>query len=127
MRIMVSQVVMKALLLYVTPVHCEWAQRRLGQDMNGVAHARVVVRKAAIPNEQGLRARPAALLSAVANQFRADVVVKYGPSVVNGKSLRGLMSLHAPQGAVVTIIAEGDDAGELVSRMETLLQSSAAG
>ena len=79
-----------------------------------------------MPDEQGLRARPAALLSAVANQFRADVVVKYGSAVVNGKSLQGLMSLRVPPGAVVTIIAEGDDAGELVSGMETLLQSSAS-
>ncbi len=83
-----------------------------------------VMRKAVIPHDQGLNARPAALLAAAANQFSADVVVKYGGSVVNGKSLLGLMSLGAPHGAVVTIIAEGHDAGEAVSTLETMLQSS---
>lgn len=83
-----------------------------------------VMRRAVIPHAQGLNPRAAALLAATANQFSAEVVVKYGGSVVNGKSLLGLMSLGAPHGAVVTIIAEGHDAGQTVSTLEAMLQSS---
>lgn len=85
---------------------------------------KVIMRKAVVPNAAGLNARPAALLAATASQFSADVTVKYGESVVNGKSILGLMSLGAPRGSVVTIIAEGDDAKEAVSTIETLFQSS---
>lgn len=84
----------------------------------------IVMRKAVVPHERGLNARPAALLAAAANQFSSDVVFRYGGAVVNGKSLLGLMSLGAPRGAVITIIAEGKDAKEAVGTIEMMLQSS---
>ncbi len=84
----------------------------------------VVLRKAVIATDRGLDSRPAALLAAAAGQFRADVLVKFGGEMVNGKSLLGLMSLGAPRGAVVTIIAEGSDAKDAVSRIELLLQAA---
>lgn len=99
-------------------------RRSLPEEVSAVSNELTVMRKAVIPHAQGLNARAASLLAATANQFSAEVVVKYGGSVVNGKSLLGLMSLGAPHGAVVTIVAEGPDAGQTVSTLEAMLQSA---
>jgi phosphocarrier protein HPr len=85
----------------------------------------VVTRKAVVSGGSGLNGRPATLLAAVAGQFRADVMLKYGEDMVNVKSMLGLMSLGIQQGAVVTILAQGDDAKEAVSMIELMLQQPA--
>ena len=85
-----------------------------------------VVRKTVVSGLNGLNARAAALLAATAGQFRSDISVQFGEATANGKSIMGLMALGAPNGSVVTLIAEGSDAREAVRTIETMIHYTAA-
>lgn len=67
-----------------------------------------------VVNEMGLHTRPAKEFVQTANRFEASVDVSKGGPPVNGKSIMGLMSLLAPQGTRLTIVAVGSDADEAV-------------
>ncbi|HET7718371.1 MAG TPA: HPr family phosphocarrier protein, partial [Acidimicrobiales bacterium] len=75
-----------------------------GPDLAGYASVEV-----ALPGVSGLHARPATWFVDVAKQFAADVRVRHGDRVVNGKSVASLLSLGAGAGASVTVLAGGDD------------------
>lgn len=85
-----------------------------------------IVRKTVVSGLDGLNARTAALLAAAAGQFRSDISVQFGETTADGKSIMGLMALGAPNGSVVTLIAEGSDAREAVQTIETMIHYSAA-
>lgn len=76
-----------------------------------------------IKNKQGLHARPAALFVQIANKFNCDITVSKGKHKVNGKSIMGIMMLEAGVGSKVTIAANGADAEQAVSELESLLLS----
>lgn len=76
-----------------------------------------------IRNKLGLHARPAALFVQIANKYDAEISVKKGRQVVNGKSIMGIMMLAASRGSKIQIIAKGDDAQEAVQELERLVSS----
>lgn len=82
-----------------------------------------VIKDVVIDNRHGLHARPAALFVKTANRFEAEIWIEKEGERVNGKSIMGLMMLAAGKGSVLRLIAEGDDAGDLVSALENLVQS----
>ncbi|MCW2996577.1 MAG: fruB [Solirubrobacterales bacterium] len=57
----------------------------------------------------GLHARPATAFVDVASGFAADVRVRSGEKVANGKSLASLLTLGAGPGARLTVLAHGAD------------------
>ncbi|MGL5042823.1 MAG: phosphocarrier protein HPr [Culicoidibacterales bacterium] len=57
----------------------------------------------------GIHARPATVLVGAAGGFESDLKLEYNGNQVNLKSVMGVMSLAIPNGAEVTIIAEGAD------------------
>jgi phosphocarrier protein FPr len=57
----------------------------------------------------GLHARPATEFVELAKSFTADVRVRLGERVANGKSLASLLSVGAGSGATITLLARGDD------------------
>ena len=59
--------------------------------------------------ENGLEARPVALLVQVASQYDSSVYLETGDKRVNAKSIMGMMSLVLKNGSKVTLIAEGPD------------------
>ncbi|GAK52705.1 phosphoenolpyruvate-protein phosphotransferase [Candidatus Moduliflexus flocculans] len=63
-----------------------------------------------IQGKLGLHARPAATFVEVAKQFAADVHVRYGEKVANGKSLNSLLQLGVKGGTAIRVMAQGDDA-----------------
>ena len=71
-------------------------------------------------NALGLHARPAALLVRAALQYDADVVMQSGGQSVNGKSIMGILTLGASQGAQVVVSAEGCDAADAIRAIEKL-------
>jgi phosphocarrier protein HPr len=75
-----------------------------------------------IQNRLGMHARPASMFVRVANKYRADVWVQKDGQRVNGKSILGLMTLAAGQGARIVISAQGADAGKAVQELERLVQ-----
>ncbi len=83
-----------------------------------------VVKKALrVKNKLGLHARPAALFVQIANKFDAEISVRKGAQLVNGKSIMGLMMLAASRGSKICIVAKGDDAREAVTELERLVTS----
>ena len=59
--------------------------------------------------ENGLEARPVALLVQTASQFDSSIYIESGNKKVNAKSIMGMMTLVLAAGEVVTVSAEGKD------------------
>jgi len=76
-----------------------------------------------IKNRLGMHARPAARLVQLTSQFQSEIIFKRGSDEVNGKSIMGVLMLAAPYGALITVIARGDDAQEAVNKIEAMFQS----
>lgn len=74
-----------------------------------------------VVNRLGLHARAAAQLVQTANRFRSDVTIEKEGNEVNGKSIMGLLMLAAPQGSLITVRVAGEDAGEAMKVIGTLI------
>jgi phosphotransferase system HPr (HPr) family protein len=72
-------------------------------------------------HRQGLHARPAALFVQLANRFASRITVKKGRKSVDGKSIMGLLTLAAKQGARISIVVDGPDAREALERLTRLV------
>ena len=59
--------------------------------------------------ENGLEARPVAMLVQVASKFDSSVYLEAGEKKVNAKSIMGMMSLGLDTGEKVTVIVDGAD------------------
>lgn len=83
----------------------------------------VIKKDLVVKNKLGLHARPAALFVQIANKYDAEISVKKGRQLVNGKSIMGIMMLAASKGSKICIIAKGDDAQEAVEELQKLVMS----
>src|SRR5512139_2647646 len=83
--------------------------------------AAVTSEPAALPNAQGLHARPAAVLAAEAKRFKADVRLVRGADEVNAKSVVAIMGLSTKRGDVVHLRAAGADAADAIAALGRLL------
>ncbi len=76
-----------------------------------------------ILNEYGIHARPASLFVKVASRYAADIMVVKDGSEVPGKSIMGLMTLQASVGSKLRLVADGEDADEMIDALVTLIES----
>lgn len=67
-----------------------------------------------IKNDRGLHTRPSTEVVKCANQFKADIQLKYEDMTVSARSILGILMLAAERGAEIEVIAEGVDAEEAV-------------
>jgi len=81
----------------------------------------IIEKQIVIKNRLGLHARPAAIFVQIANKYDSEISVRKGKTVVNGKSIMGIMMLAAGKGAKITVLANGKDAEKAVEELETLL------
>lgn len=77
-----------------------------------------------VDHPSGLHARPASVFVQTANRYQSEIMVTYGARTVNAKSIIGILSLGANQGAVIRITAEGQDATEALAGIKTLVESN---
>jgi phosphocarrier protein FPr len=75
-----------------------------------------------VPNPEGLHARPAAVLSKLAQQYASDIRVKRGDDGANAKSVMAIMGLEVSQGDKVQVVAHGPDAAEAVQALTAALR-----
>jgi phosphocarrier protein FPr len=75
-----------------------------------------------VPNPEGLHARPAAVLSKLAQQYASDIRVKRGDDGANAKSVMAIMGLEVSQGDKVQVVAHGPDAAEAVRALASALR-----
>ena len=59
--------------------------------------------------DDGLDARPIALLVQEASQYESRVFIEIGSKKINAKSIMGMMSLKLSGGEDLTVVAEGVD------------------
>ncbi len=78
-------------------------------------------RTATVINPLGMHARPAAQVVRLAATFRSEIQLLCDGQSVNAKSIMGVMTLAAEQGAVVTIRADGADADEAAAALSALI------
>ena len=71
--------------------------------------------------ENGLEARPVAMLVQVASKFDSSVYLEAGDKKVNAKSIMGMMSLGLDTGEKVTVIVDGDDEEAALADIEKYL------
>lgn len=74
-----------------------------------------------IQMNDGMEARPIALLVQTASKFVSHIYLHLGEKRVNAKSIMGMMSLALLNGTTVTVEAEGEDEAEAVGEIERFL------
>lgn len=77
--------------------------------------------KVKIVNDAGLHARPAAALVKLASKFKSDFFIHMYGYRVNGKSILGVMTLAAEQGAQLELEIDGDDEEEAAEAIIELI------
>jgi phosphocarrier protein len=76
-----------------------------------------------VSNKLGIHARPAAMFVKTANRFTCDIFVEKDGEKVNGKSIMGLMMLAAGPGSTLTVHAQGHDASQALTELESLFKA----
>ncbi|MBE5944529.1 MAG: HPr family phosphocarrier protein [Lachnospiraceae bacterium] len=76
--------------------------------------------------ENGLEARPVALLVQEASKYESTVYIQSGDKKVNAKSIMGMMSLGLDNGEDLVVIAEGSDEQLAVDNIEKFLTGQTA-
>ena len=71
--------------------------------------------------QQGMEARPVAMLVQVASRHSSSVYLETEGKKVNAKSIMGMMSLGLDSGEMVTVIADGPDEEDAVTNMADYL------
>jgi len=89
--------------------------------LEGDAEAPTFRRRILVHSRCGLHARPAAIFVQVANRFKASIWVRKGRRIADGKSILGLLTLAAPRGTPIELIARGVDAEEAVIVLAQIL------
>ncbi len=71
--------------------------------------------------ENGLEARPVAMLVQVASKYDSSVYLEAGDKRVNAKSIMGMMSLGLDTGEKVNVIVDGSDETAALEDIEKYL------
>lgn len=80
----------------------------------------MIEREVTVRNRAGLHTRPASMLVRTASQFDSEIYLQRDNYEINGKSVIGVMTLAAEQGATLTLIVNGkdeDDAAEAITEL----------
>ena len=76
--------------------------------------------------ENGLEARPVALLVQEASKYESRIYIQSGDRKVNAKSIMGMMTLGLESGEALMVSAEGTDEQAAVEGIEHFLSGKGA-
>jgi phosphocarrier protein len=82
----------------------------------------MIEREVTIRNRAGLHTRPASKLVKTASRFDSDIFLRRDNYEINGKSVIGVMTLAAEQGATLTLVVEGNDEKAAVDALTELFE-----
>ena len=71
--------------------------------------------------QNGLEARPVAMLVQVASKYESKIYLEAAGKKVNAKSIMGMMGLGLNRDEAVTVIADGNDEEAAVAGIEKFL------
>lgn len=81
----------------------------------------MIKKKVKIVNETGLHARPAAALVKLSSRYTSDFYIHMYGYRVNGKSILGVMTLAAEQGAELELELDGPDEEKAAAAITSLI------
>ena len=87
-------------------------------------HSQVVRRSFTIANKLGLHARAAAKIVQITNKFHSRIRLLKNGQEADAKSILGILTLACPQGTLIEVHAEGEDAAEAVKAMAILIEDN---
>lgn len=76
--------------------------------------------------QNGLEARPIAVLVQVASKYDSSIYLESKGKKVNAKSIMGMMGLGLDNGETVTVTADGQDETRAVDDIELFLNGATA-
>jgi len=82
----------------------------------------MIKEKVTITNAAGLHARPAAKLVKTASNYEADFHIHMYGYRINGKSILGVMTLAAEEGAEMDLEFDGEDEKEACQAVKRLFE-----
>ncbi len=82
----------------------------------------MIEREVTVRNRAGLHTRPASMLVRTASQFDAEIFLRRDGYEINGKSVIGVMTLAAEQGATLTLLVEGEDEEDAANAIADLFE-----
>lgn len=91
--------------------------------MNAEAAQTEAERTVTLKNRYGLHARPATLIAQTAKPFVSEISVEKDGTVVDAKSIFGMLTLAAESGAQLTLRARGQDAVNAVAKLSEVIES----
>jgi len=83
---------------------------------------RALRRKVIVQNEVGLHARPAKNLVSELNKYISDVYIEKDGYRINAKSIIGVLTLAAVKGTELMVIAEGEDAEQVLEIVQHMFE-----
>lgn len=83
----------------------------------------MIKKKIIIKNSAGLHARPSAALVKLASSFQSEFFIHLYGYKVNGKSILGVMTLAAEQGAELEFEVDGPDEEQAMQALEELVEN----
>ena len=78
--------------------------------------------KVVVKLKGGLQARPAALFVQEANRFISSIQLNKNGSVVNAKSIMGIMSIAVGHNEELTLVVNGSDEKEAFAELKAFLE-----
>lgn len=81
-----------------------------------------IVREVTVRNRAGIHTRPASMIVRAAAKFRSEFHIEKDQYRINGKSIIGVMTLAAEQGAQLQLVFSGDDAREAAAAVAALFE-----
>ena len=82
-----------------------------------------IIEEMTIVNSLGMHARPAATLVQAVLPFESTVHIHFNGQLVNAKSIMGLLTLAAAQGARISVACKGPDAQKAMDAVRALIEA----
>jgi phosphocarrier protein len=83
----------------------------------------MVVEEVVVTNRAGIHTRPASMIVREASKFQSEFFIQKDGYEINGKSIIGVMTLAAEQGASLSLVFEGEDEGDASAAIQALFES----
>lgn len=81
-------------------------------------------KKVTVQNKSGLHARPASMLVKTATEFESDFHIHMMGYTINGKSILGVLTLAAEEGAELELEFNGKDEKEAMEAVSALFENN---
>jgi len=82
----------------------------------------MIEKEVTVTNRAGLHTRPASMIVRTASQYQSEFFIHKDGYEINGKSIIGVMTLAAEQGATLTLQFDGSDEEEALQAMVEIFE-----